>query len=520
MRDIDIKSMSKTFLSQGCLRRLAVGLVAVASSVSQYWLGNPVLAQTSAYCQLSEAAIASKENLLETALRGDPDAQTQYRDLLKKHAEFLRRCRSRTWPYNQAIWLRLYPCDIRPGSIDRILDRIVNRGYNKVYLEVFFDGQVLFPPADNPTPWGSVVRTPGAEKADLLAETIQKGHERGLKVYAWLFSMNFGYSYAQIPDRQGVLARNGQGQDSLSFVDDRSQAFIDPYHQQAYTDYNNLLEAVLKRHPDGVLFDYIRYPRGTGNQSTVGNVKDLWIYGQASQQALYQRAQNNKGRELIERFVTKGYITVNDVLEADKLYPQEGAPLWQGRNPSPMESKAPARDRHQILSLDLWYLSVAHAAQGVVDFLSLASFPVLRQGIPAGAVFFPDGNQAVGNRGFDSRLQPWDKFPASLEWHPMSYRVCGTSDCIVEQVKRVVSMAPRQTEVIPVLAGLWGKRYDNRPPLEEQMEAIRRSVPQVRSISHFAFSWQEIEFTRDRQFCNLSGLGSQQSSSSLVQQRK
>ncbi len=61
---------------------------------------------------------------------------------MQKYAAQLRFCRSRHWLQEQAIWLRLYSCDTRPGSIESILDRIVAKGYNIVYLEVFADGQV------------------------------------------------------------------------------------------------------------------------------------------------------------------------------------------------------------------------------------------------------------------------------------------------------------------------------------------------------------------------------------------
>ncbi len=495
--------MSKASLSQRFFRSLVTGLVTSGSLVGQYWSKQPVQAATQSYCRFPREAIAAKENLLQTSLKGNSDAQKDYKALLKQHADILRQCRARTWPQEQAIWLRLHPCDARPGSLDFLLDRIVNRGYNKIYLEVFFGGQVLLPPADNRTPWISVVRSPGAEKVDLLAQAIAKGHERGLKVYAWMFTMNFGYAYAQLPDKQGVLARNGKGENSLSFVHDQSQAFIDPYNRQAQIDYYQLLEAVLKRRPDGVLFDYIRYPRGTGSQSVASKVKDLWIYGNASRQALYKRAQNSKGRALIERYVSQGDITVNDVVAVDRLYPQEGAPLWQGRNPSPLEAQASANIRHRRLRLELWNLSLAHAAQGVLDFLSFVSLPVQRQKIPAGAVFFPGGNQVVGQRGFDSRLQAWDQFPASLEWHPMSYGVCGHTKCIVNQLKRVTSMATPQTKIVPAIAGIWGKDYNNRPSLEAQMQAIRAAAPQVKSVSHFAYSWQDPEFDHQRRFCKL-----------------
>jgi hypothetical protein len=495
-------SANKTAVSQHCFRSAIAGLLISSSLLTPGEWHQPLQAAVLPYCQIPPDAVTVKENLLQAAIKGNSHAESDYQILLKQHAEFLRQCRDRTWPQEQAIWLRLYPCDVRPGSLDTVLDRIVNRGYNTVYLSVFSDSQVLLPAADNPTPWDSLVQIPGTEKVDLLAQAIQKGHERGLKIYAWLFTLNFGYVYAQRPDRQGVLARNGKGDNSLAFVHDESQAFIDPYHPQAQADYYQLLAAILRRRPDGVLFDYIRYPRGTGTQSVVGKVKDLWIYGEASRQALYNRAQNPKGRALIERYLSQGAITVNDIIAVDKLYPQETSPLWQGRTPPPTEAQDSLDVRYQRLKYDLWYLAVGHAAQGVLDFLSFASSIVQQQGIPAGAVFFPDGNQVVGNQGFDSRLQPWDKFSSALEWHPMSYALCHDATCVVNQVKRVTSAASPQTRIIPAIAGLWGHTYD-RPSLETQMSAIRASVPQIQSVSHFAFSWQEPDFDKERRFCRL-----------------
>lgn len=484
-------------------RALVAGALSTGSLLSQCWFTQPVAAQTKDYCQLSSEAEQKKESLRQAWLKGNSNAERDYKRLLQEHAELIDKCRSQSWLKNQAIWLRLYPCDARPGEIDALLDRIVNQGYNQVYVEVFFDGQVLLPVNDNPTPWVSAVRSPGAENVDLLAEAIKKGRERGLEVYAWLFTMNFGYSYAQRPDRQQVLARNGRGENSLSVVQGGSEAFIDPYNRQAKVDYYRLVQAVVKRKPDGILFDYIRYPRGTGTQSVAGHVEDLWIYGDAARAALYQRAQNQRGRALIERFLSQGHIKASDVEAVEKLYPGEGEPMWQGRIITPTPVSTATSSNLAKLQLDLWHLTVAHAAQGVIDFLTLASQPAQRQGIPAGAVFFPGGNQAVGQRGYDSRLQPWDKFPASLQWHPMSYAVCGTADCIVEQVQRVVNRAPNQTKVIPALAGVWGNAYQNRPSLEVQMEAIRRQVPEIDSVSHFAYSWQQPESDSDRKFCRL-----------------
>jgi hypothetical protein len=447
-------------------------------------------------CQLSTEEITQKENLRQTS----PSA---YNILVQQHAEKLRFCRSRQWLQEQAIWLRLYSCDTRPGSIEKILDRIVAKGYNTVYVEVFADGQVLLPPNDNPTVWDPVIKHSAAGNVDLLAQAIEQGRKRGLKVYAWLFSLNFGYAYSLKNDRQEVLARNGKGQNSTAFVDDRSQTFVDPYNNQVRQDYLILLEAILKRRPDGVLFDYIRYPRGTGTNSVADDVKDLWIFSPASRQALINRGLNNKGKFLIDRYLTHGKIYPSDIIEADRLYTQEAAPLWQGRIPLDSEMKQSVKNRFDRLQLELWFLAVAHAAQGVIDYITYFSSLVERQGMTAGAVFFPDGNRLVGDKSFDSRLQAWDSFPASLEWHPMSYANCNDTNCVISQIKRVLDSSVNQTRVIPALAGLWGQNYSNRPSLEAQMEAIRMAFPQINSISHFAFSWQEPEFDRERRFCKM-----------------
>ena len=444
---------------------------------------------------------AKKEQLLQSALKNNPQAQQNYKSLLQEHRQILTQCRQNTWPQEQAIWLRLYPCDISPGSIDHVLDRIVNLGYNRVNLEVFYNGQVLLPSADNPTAWISTVNSPGADNIDLLKQTIAKGHERGLKVYAWMFTMNFGYRYAERRDRQDALARNGTGQNSLTFVSDHPQAFIDPYNRQAQQDYYRLVQAILQRKPDGVLFDYIRYPRGAGNQSLVSKVRDLWIYSPASRQTLYNRATNQKGKALIDIYVRNGKITSADLMKVDQLYPGETEPNWQGRQIPQHEMSA--KERFLRLQADLWFFTVAHAAQGVIDFLSFSASPVQQQQIPAGAVFFPDANRLVGNSGFDSRLQAWDKFPQNLEWHPMAYSVCEGTSCIIEEIDEVLQAASEQTRVIPALAGVWGDEYREHPRLEVQMDALRKSFPQLKSISHFAYSWQEPEIDRQRKFCKL-----------------
>ncbi|MEM6753864.1 MAG: family 10 glycosylhydrolase [Cyanobacteria bacterium P01_C01_bin.38] len=468
-----------------------------------YLKSQPAQAQVTRNCHITSSAVKQKEKLRLSALKGDRQAANRYLQLVRQHSQAVQNCRRNTWPQVQAIWLRLYPCDIRAGALDRIMDNVVNKGYNQVYVETFYDGRVLLPQSSNRTVWPSVLRGKGLENTDLLAQSIQKGRERGLKVYSWMFTTNFGYTYARRKDREEAIARNGKGQTSLYVVDNSSQVFIDPYNLQAKRDYYQMVTEVMRRRPDGILFDYVRYPRQAGKDSIATRVTDLWLYSKSTQQALFQRALNNKGLGLIRLFLSKGYVTSSDIAKLDEKYPQEGAPLWQGRTP-PIQQKALSspQQRQPLLQSDLWQLSVAHAMQGILDFVALAAYPAQQVGVPAGVVFFPGGNKTVG-KGYDSRLQPWDRFPNSLEWHPMAYGKCGNSRCIVSQVKRVINTAKPGTQVIPALAGAWGKSVSNRPPLEKQMRALSKYKPYIKGVSHFAYSWQNPKDDTDRKFCRV-----------------
>ena len=464
-------------------------------------------AQLNRFCQVPQADADQKAALREAGAEGDATAQSQYEAMSQQHAQEVQNCRKSQWPKNQGVWLRLYPCDLQPGRLDEVMDRVVNLGYNQVYIEAFSNGQVLLPKNDNPTVWPSVVQASEYADRDLLAEAIAEAKERNISPQAWLFTLNFGYSYGQRPESRQVLARNGEGKDTLDLYDAGNSgtseaAFIDPYNRQAQNDYLRMVQAVIARKPDGVLYDYVRYPRLVGAASVVDKVKDLWIYGSAAQQALIQRGGNGKGTELIRRFLERGYIIDSDIAQTDSLYPSEGEPLWQSRNPpvvAPKDLGSPA-SRRPGLQEELWRLSVAHAIQGVVDFLQIAAIPTRQAGLPAGAVFFPGGNRAV-NSGYDARLQHWNRFPSWIDSYPMSYAICGNNtSCIIDEVKRVLEVRSAAT-VKPVIAGVWGSNRD-RPSLEAQMDALQNAAPEINTVSHWAFGWQDAEFDRQRKFCS------------------
>lgn len=468
------------------------------------------LADLDEFCRLPERAVARKASLREQS-QTSPDQTAPYQQVLNESAQVLQACRQRTWPRKQAMWLRLYPCDLRGDYLEETLDTIVNAGYNQVFIEVFYDGRVLLPTANNPTPWPSVINAPGYEQADLLAQALDAARARGLEAHAWLFTMNFGYSYSQRSDRAEAIAHNGRQLNSLNLIDGEIQVFIDPYNPQAQRDYAQLVELVLRRRPDGILFDYVRYPRGTGSNSVVSQVQDLLIYSPAAQAALVDRALNQKGRDLIQRFLRQGYVSVGDIAQVNQLYPQEGEPQWQGRTvpptppqatPTPLTPEQRQRQQEQ-LQRELWLLSVAHAQRGILDFVGMGITLAQQRQLASGTVFFPGGNQTIGQWGFDSRLQPWDRFPVSSDRHPMSYSTCGQVDCIVAEIQRVLDQTPNQTNVQPALAGIWNYDSPDRPSLEKQMQAIRQRLPRIQAVSHFAYSWQYPQSDQERKFCHL-----------------
>ncbi|NJK35168.1 MAG: hypothetical protein HC919_09540 [Oscillatoriales cyanobacterium SM2_2_1] len=411
-------------------------------------------------CAVQTRERQEKDRWRRAAL-GDRGAATIYRGWVLRHRQSLERCRQNTWPQVQGVWLRVYPNDWQPGVLEDVLDRIVNRGYNRVFVEVFYDGRVLLPVAKNPTPWRSVLaeavqagQVPA--EADLWARTVRLARERGLSVYGWSFALNFGYSYGERADRQGVLARNGRGETTVvrsrldpqqaregrSFYLELSELehlFVDPYNPQGRADLTTAVREFLKARPDGMVFDYVRYSRtGVGTDGRRRLIEDLWIFGAAS------RA------------------------------------VWRSRP-----------------NATAWDTVVEHAYQGVVDFVAAVSRPVEQQGVPIGTVFFPEGNRR-GLDWVDGRVQPWDRFPAKWERHPMTYALCKDGQCVADQVGEVLRQSTPKTLVCPVLAGTWGQSFRGHASFEQRMRLIREQHPQVRCVSHFVYAWMEPESDRRR----------------------
>ncbi|NJK60727.1 MAG: hypothetical protein HC918_11465 [Oscillatoriales cyanobacterium SM2_1_8] len=248
--------------------------------------------------------------------------------------------------------------------------------------------------------------------------------------------------------------RNGYNENSLRDVRalpevlQSQQGFVDPYHPQVRADWQTLVAAIAQRRPDGLAIDYIRYPNRT--DPWIRDVRDMPIYGATSYQAL-QRRTTPQGFDLLYRFLASGRVPSPNL--------PVGTPLWR----LPGHSQ-PTRFRDRAtLTNQLWQLAIAHARQGIVEFLNAIGEPARAANIPISAVFFPWGDRQEGNR-VDPRLQPWSEFRQVQEWAPMAYANCNGTACLRAEIGRTVARAPQSLRVCPVLAGAWNRRLGDRPP--------------------------------------------------------
>ena len=504
-------------LAASCMT-LATGAIAGNLPERNLW-GKPT-------CDVSGAEISRKHELRKAALLGQGDssnsrslkAQSDYQAIIQNHKAELQACRDRANPQTQATWLRLYANDAKAGVLEDVFDRIANRGYNQVFVEVFYDGRVLLPVADNPTPWRSVLEE--AVKAgeipadyDLWQRAIELGRARGIKVYGWSFAMNFGYGYSEVRGKGSALALNGQGENSIANTNfDRRQVangrafyedayevdhlFVDPYSPIARQDLLAAVQALTARNPDGMVFDYVRYPTNA-NGTPIDNVKQLWIYGQASRSTLLNRIGDRSVRELMALYLQNGKISAQDVIDTENK-------MAAAIKVTPTPIKNP-QQLAAIAQTQMWSLATNHAYRGVLDFLNAVTQPVQQKNLPIGTVFFPNGNRAEAGK-FDPKMQPWDRFPAPMERHPMTYAICTDGKCVAEQVATVIRQSAPETLVCPVLAGTWGQSFGGHPSFEIQTQAIMARNPQIKCLSHFVYSWMEPESDRLRKAGKATGL--------------
>ncbi|MBU6428036.1 MAG: family 10 glycosylhydrolase, partial [Cyanobacteria bacterium REEB65] len=91
---------------------------------------------------------------------------------------------------------------------------------------------------------------------DLLSMYVNEAHRRGMKVHAWLHTLNFGPQWAKShPD---TLVRDGFGE--LSGAVEPGSDTVSPALPEVRVELDRIVDELASHSVDGVMLDYLRYP--------------------------------------------------------------------------------------------------------------------------------------------------------------------------------------------------------------------------------------------------------------------
>jgi uncharacterized lipoprotein YddW (UPF0748 family) len=185
----------------------------------------------------------------------------------------------------QGLWIRPYRGDLSGLHVLEVLDNAQAMGITEIYVEAFQAGKLhyrspsgVFPPA---TP-----ATATAPEVELLRVYSQEGRRRGMKVYAWLHTLNFGQEYGEAnPDQ---LVRDGFGR--VSGATEKQSWRVSPTHPEVRRRLNLMAwELASSGLVDGIQLDYIRYPvrLKEGDVDPTADPRNFWGYSSHQMQSFF-----------------------------------------------------------------------------------------------------------------------------------------------------------------------------------------------------------------------------------------
>jgi len=166
------------------------------------------------------------------------------------------------WPENPVR--TRFDIERQKDDLDRMLDKLQWTGINVVFFQTRFRGNVIYPSKIEPT--CDYFNSMSAE-FDPLAYAVDACHRRGMECHAWMVVYPVGSS-------KMTIRRNGRRRSYAATVPDRYKGLVKSYNGSLYLDPGNpkttgylvdlIKELVSGYDIDGVHFDYIRYPNGSG----------------------------------------------------------------------------------------------------------------------------------------------------------------------------------------------------------------------------------------------------------------
>jgi uncharacterized lipoprotein YddW (UPF0748 family) len=226
-----------------------------------------------------------------------PSAQAlmTYDRLLKQVAEANRPDAGKPAPIGafkrKGLWIRPYRGDLTGLHVLEVLDNAQSLGITEIYVEAFQAGTLhykspsgLFPLA---TPGSAATNGKAATPdVELLKIYSREARRRGMKVYAWLHTLNFGQAYGEAHPEQ--LVRDGFGR--TSGASEKQSWRVSPSHPEVRRRLNLMAwELASSGMVDGIQLDYIRYPvrLKEGDIDPSADPRNFWGYSAAQMQGFF-----------------------------------------------------------------------------------------------------------------------------------------------------------------------------------------------------------------------------------------
>lgn len=132
-----------------------------------------------------------------------------------------------------------------------------------LFVQIYRGNQSWFPSkAADSSPYQACVKSVSEDPFALL---IQKAHDAGIEVHAWINLLSLGANKkAPILKKYGpgILTKNTKQKWSLDDYKIDGQFFLEPGDTRVRAELLTLVKEIVRRYPalDGIQFDYLRYP--------------------------------------------------------------------------------------------------------------------------------------------------------------------------------------------------------------------------------------------------------------------
>ena len=174
----------------------------------------------------------------------------------------------------RAVWVATnYRLDWPPPTYDAeeqkqalidILDNVKRKNLNTVYFQVRFNGSVLY--ISNFEPWSFYLtgETGKQPSYDPLQFMIEEAHKRGLEVHAWVNTVRaLAGSEPQIHEYEDHITKTHPHWTQKVKVDGQISYWLDPGLPEVRIYLSDVItEIAIYYDIDGILLDFIRYPKG------------------------------------------------------------------------------------------------------------------------------------------------------------------------------------------------------------------------------------------------------------------